>query len=63
LDTLIVYYPVAYLTGDTNDITPDYLLIDKENDPELFSLIQTLTQKDETSKKLIEYYKKIKKDL
>ncbi|MBO4242364.1 MAG: helix-turn-helix transcriptional regulator, partial [Clostridiales bacterium] len=51
---------VSYLMGDSNDISPDYLIIDKGTNPEIFNLVQTLTKDDETSKKIIEYYRKLK---
>ena len=36
---------VAYLTGESGDMTPDFIIIDKNGTPELFELVQSLCKK------------------
>ncbi len=38
---------VAYLTGETDEINPDKIVITKKNNPELFEFVQSLSDCDE----------------
>lgn len=37
---------VEYLTGESSDAEPDYIVIDKKSDPQLFSLVERFRQND-----------------
>ena len=51
---------VTYLTGESEDITPDFIVIDKNGNPELFELIQSLSAFDSsTLKRILAYAKKL----
>lgn len=48
---------VAYLSGKTNDISPDVVSIHKNNEPLLFELIRNTQNADEeTLQRLLNYY-------
>lgn len=52
---------VAYLTGETDDMSPDSISISKKDEPELFEFVMDLREKDsDILKRLLSYYKKIK---
>lgn len=52
---------VDYLTGETDDMSPDSISISKNDEPELFELVMDLREKDsDILKRLLSYYKKIK---
>lgn len=51
---------VAFLTGESEDMTPDVIMISKYDTPELFELIETLSTYDSvTQKRLFAYAKKL----
>jgi transcriptional regulator with XRE-family HTH domain len=51
---------VDYLTGKTDDMSPDKIVISKENEPELFGLIESCRNSEpDTINRLLEYYQKI----
>lgn len=55
---------VAYLTGETDNPTPDSYLVNANTDPELFHLINTYKNSNTKEKdKLIAYFKKIMEQL
>lgn len=48
---------VDYLTGKTNDMNPDYIIITKESNPALIEMFSTLKNADEkTIERLRKYY-------
>lgn len=47
---------VEYLTGQTDDITPAKIVVDKKADPELFELIKDLSSYDSDQIKRISIY-------
>lgn len=50
----------AYLCGESDDITADYVILDKEKDPELFLLVEAFqSSKEEQKKRIYEYVKRI----
>ena len=50
----------AYLCGESDDITADYVILDKEKDPELFLLVEAFqTSKEDQKKRIYEYVKRI----
>ncbi|MBR5974060.1 MAG: helix-turn-helix transcriptional regulator [Clostridiales bacterium] len=49
---------VAYLTGESEDISPDIIIIEKEKDPELFLLVQRISADKDAASRILEYYKK-----
>ncbi|MCR4717526.1 MAG: helix-turn-helix transcriptional regulator [Lachnospiraceae bacterium] len=52
---------VAFLTGKTDDISPDVISISKNDDPLLFELINdTQSADDATLKRLLSYYHRLK---
>lgn len=54
---------VAYLTGETDDIQPDCLIISKKDSPILFELVSSLQNKDdEAIKRLLTYYHALSKE-
>lgn len=54
---------VAYLSGKTNDISPDVVSIHKDTDPILFELIKSMENADDaTLQRLLSYYRQLKKD-
>ena len=51
---------VAYLVGDSEDISPDFITIRKNETPELFELVQSLSDYDAaTQKRILAYAKKL----
>ena len=53
---------VAYLSGETNDISSDVVRVYKNNNPILFELVKSTQNADEaTLKRLLSYYRKITK--
>ena len=51
----------AYLMGETADSSPDSIMISKTESPELFELVNELSEKDPSMvKRLLEYYNKLK---
>lgn len=54
---------VAYLSGETNDISPDVVSVHKNIDPLLFELITNTKNADEsTLQRLLSYYHKLAKN-
>ena len=54
---------VAYLTGETDDIQPDCLIISKKDSPVLFELVSFLQNRDDGAiKRLLAYYKALTKE-
>ena len=54
---------VAYLSGETNDISPDIVIIHKNSDPLLFELIKnTQSADDATLQRLLSYYNQLSKN-
>lgn len=52
---------VDYLQGKTSNMSPDTILIKKDDNPELFELIRKVSPSDEaTIKRLLAYYKQLK---
>ena len=53
---------VDYLLGNTNDMSPDCIVIRKDTDPELYELYRELSDQDSSvRKRMITYYDKINK--
>jgi len=53
---------VDYLLGKTSDPAPDYIVIRKDKNPELFEMIKNISVQDNSmQKRLLEYYRKIEK--
>lgn len=53
---------VDYLLGNTNDMSPDCIVIRKDTDPELYELYRGLSDQDSSvRKRMITYYDKINK--
>lgn len=49
---------VDYLTGKTDDITPDYVVISRNEKPIMFELVTSLQNSNEDSvKRVLAYYK------
>ncbi|MBQ9030022.1 MAG: helix-turn-helix domain-containing protein [Parasporobacterium sp.] len=54
---------VAYLSGNTDDISPDVISINKYNDPILFELITDVQSADTaTMQRLLSYYRRLTKN-
>ena len=54
---------VAYLSGETNDISPDVVSIHKNSDPLLFELIKNTQSADyATLQRLLSYYNQLSKN-
>ena len=54
---------IDYLTGETDDITPDQVIISRKNDPIIFELVTSLqNENDESLKRLLAYYNAFKKE-
>ena len=51
---------VAYLYGDTETTVPTSVTISAEQNPELFELIKKCMADEQTTKRLLSYFKKIK---
>lgn len=52
---------VDFLTGESDDMSPDTISISKEDEPELFELVNVLKDSDTIKlNRLISYYKKLK---
>ena len=52
-----------YLLGKTDNMSPDYIILNKKKSPELFEIIQGISTLDTSSqKRLLEYYKKLKNE-
>jgi transcriptional regulator with XRE-family HTH domain len=52
---------VAFLSGETDDISPDLIRIYKKDDPLLFELIKnTRNADDATVRRLFDYYSRLK---
>ena len=53
---------VAYLSGETDDISPDVINIHKNSDPILFELIKNTQSADDTTlQRLLSYYHQLTK--
>lgn len=50
---------VDYLIGLTDDPSADTITIDKKSDPVLFELVSNITSKEDTIKRLLEYYNRL----
>ncbi len=51
-----------YLTGVTDNMSPDYIIVRKKDSPVLFNLMQELSKSDDmTAERLLTYYKKLNK--
>ena len=51
---------VAYLTGESEEMAPDFIMINKYEAPELFEFIETISTYDyDTQKRLFAYTKKL----
>ena len=51
---------VAYLSGDTDDISPNVISIYKSDSPQLFELLKDIQKADNsTIKRLLSYYRKL----
>ena len=54
---------VAYLSGNTDDISSDVISINKNNDPMLFELITDIQSADtSTMQRLLSYYRRLTKN-
>ena len=54
---------VDYLTGKTDNMEPDYIVISKKDNEALFSLVASLNfNKPDTLNRLLAYYKSITKE-
>lgn len=54
---------IAYLTGETDDVTPDVVSVYKNSDPLLFELVKRTQSADDTTlQRLISYYRKLTKN-
>ena len=54
---------VAYLSGKTDDISPDVVSIHKDTDPILFELIKSMENADDAIlQRLLSYYRQLTKD-
>lgn len=54
---------VGFLSGETNDISPDIVSIHRNNDPILFELIKSTQNADEaTLQRLLSYYHQLTKN-
>ena len=54
---------VAYLSGETDDISSDVVSIDKNSNPLLFDLIKNMQNADDaTLQRLLSYYRKLTKN-
>ena len=54
---------VAYLSGETDDISPDVINIHKNSDPILFELIKNTQSADDTTlQRLLSYYHQLTKN-
>ncbi len=50
-----------YLTGVTDNMSPDYIIVRKNDSPVLYNLMQELSSSDDmTLQRLLTYYKKLK---
>ena len=47
---------VAYLTGETDEMEPDKIVIDRTSNPELFKFVQTFANSDDDFIKRISLY-------
>ncbi len=47
---------VDYLTGKSDDISPDKIVVDKKSNPELFTLIDSLSNSNEEQLKRLSIY-------
>lgn len=51
---------VDYIVGNTDDMSPDTLVITKDSSPELYEFVRSLcTSDDSTQKRIITYFNKI----
>ena len=51
---------VAYLTGETDDIEPDQIVISKSKNPEMFALVKSLSSTDDNQiKRVLAYATKL----
>ena len=54
---------VAYLSGETDDISPDVIIIHKNSNPILFELIKNTQSADDTTlQRLLSYYHQLTKN-
>ncbi len=47
---------IDYLLGNTDDMSPDRIVIDKKTNPELFQIVEYISSSDETQIKRINAY-------
>lgn len=53
---------VAYLTGGSDTISSDYIVIDREESPLLFSMVEQCKEcSEEQLKQLVEYFRRMQK--
>ena len=54
---------VGFLTGKTDDMHPDYIVVSKKENPAMFKLVSTIQDSNDKSiKRLLAYYKILKKE-
>ena len=54
---------IDYLTGKSDDITPDQVIISKKDNPIIFELVTSLqNENDESLRRLLAYYNAFKKE-
>ncbi|MBR4513932.1 MAG: helix-turn-helix transcriptional regulator [Lachnospiraceae bacterium] len=51
---------VEYLTGETEDISPNTIVVSKSDQPALFELVNTCNYNEALAKRLLAYFHKIK---
>lgn len=55
---------VEYLSGSTDDIRPNYIIISKKNTPHMFDLVSSLQDaNDDSIRRLLNYYRSIKREM
>ena len=55
---------VDYLTGKTDDIQPDYIIIHKDGNPALYEFISSISSSNsEQINRLLAYYNTLKKEM
>ncbi|MBR1798122.1 MAG: helix-turn-helix transcriptional regulator [Clostridiales bacterium] len=50
---------IEYLTGQKDDMSPDYIVISKDQSPELYNLLEFYSRDKDAAEKIISYYKKL----
>ncbi len=51
---------VEYLTGETDDISPNTIVVSKAEQPALFELVNTFNYNEAFAKRMLAYFRKIK---